>query len=173
MQPTEAHAVLKFLIPIVELEHETTKRVIAAVPEGQEEYRPDPVSKTALELASHIAESEVWFLTGAARGEFPAYGRGDGDGASPFEKAADVLAWYEQEFPKALAEVKRMTPEQAAKTFSMFGRFTQSAIGFISLALRHSAHHRGQLSAYLRSMGSKVPSIYGDSADTKAQQATA
>jgi uncharacterized damage-inducible protein DinB len=36
------------------------------------------------------------------------------------------------------------------------------------MMLRHSAHHRGQLSAYLRAMGGKVPSIYGPSADTMA-----
>lgn len=29
----------------------------------------------------------------------------------------------------------------------------------------HAAHHRGQLSVYLRLMGEKVPSIYGPSAD--------
>jgi uncharacterized damage-inducible protein DinB len=29
----------------------------------------------------------------------------------------------------------------------------------------HNAHHRGQLATYLRPMGSKVPSIYGGSAD--------
>ena len=31
--------------------------------------------------------------------------------------------------------------------------------------IRHTVHHRGQLSAYLRPMGSKVPQIYGGSAD--------
>jgi uncharacterized damage-inducible protein DinB len=40
------------------------------------------------------------------------------------------------------------------------------AVEFLSLTLRHSAHHRGQLSAYLRAMGGKVPPIYGPTADT-------
>jgi uncharacterized damage-inducible protein DinB len=47
----------------------------------------------------------------------------------------------------------------------MFG-MQMPALQFLSLALRHSVHHRGQLSAYLRSAGSKVPAIYGPSADT-------
>jgi uncharacterized damage-inducible protein DinB len=33
--------------------------------------------------------------------------------------------------------------------------------------VRHGVHHRGQLSAYLRPMGAKVPSIYGPSGDSK------
>ncbi|MDQ3419050.1 MAG: DinB family protein [Acidobacteriota bacterium] len=37
---------------------------------------------------------------------------------------------------------------------------------------RHTVHHRGQLSAYLRAAGSKVPSIYGPSADTAITAAT-
>ena len=31
--------------------------------------------------------------------------------------------------------------------------------------MNHSIHHRGQLSSYLRCMGAKVPSIYGESYD--------
>ena len=33
--------------------------------------------------------------------------------------------------------------------------------------LNHWAHHRGQMSVYLRLLGAKVPSIYGPSADDK------
>jgi uncharacterized damage-inducible protein DinB len=41
------------------------------------------------------------------------------------------------------------------------------------MSLKHGIHHRGQLSAYLRPMGAKVPSIYGPSADEKTQSAEA
>jgi uncharacterized damage-inducible protein DinB len=34
----------------------------------------------------------------------------------------------------------------------------------------HSVHHRGQLSAYLRPMGAKVPSIYGESYDAAQER---
>lgn len=57
-----------------------------------------------------------------------------------------------------------------------FAVFTLPAISYIGLMLSHSVHHRGQLSTYLRPMGSKIPRIYGGSADepidlsqTKAQ----
>jgi uncharacterized damage-inducible protein DinB len=44
---------------------------------------------------------------------------------------------------------------------------------YLNLSLKHSVHHRGQLSAYLRPMGAKVPSIYGPSADEPLQAASA
>ena len=46
---------------------------------------------------------------------------------------------------------------------------TLIAAAFIGMANNHSTHHRGQLAAYLRAMGSKVPPIYGDSADYPVQ----
>jgi uncharacterized damage-inducible protein DinB len=41
----------------------------------------------------------------------------------------------------------------------------------IGSQLNHGIHHRGQLMTYLRPMGSKVPSIYGGSADEPFQGA--
>ena len=39
---------------------------------------------------------------------------------------------------------------------------------FLVSGLSHTIHHRGQLSSYLRSMGAKVPAIYGESYDSAA-----
>jgi len=50
-----------------------------------------------------------------------------------------------------------------------FGMMQQPAAWYIGMANNHSTHHRGQLAAYLRAMGSKVPPIYGDSADYPMQ----
>ena len=40
-------------------------------------------------------------------------------------------------------------------------------VNFLAMVIKHSVHHRGQLSTYLRPMGGKVPGIYGPSADTQ------
>lgn len=45
------------------------------------------------------------------------------------------------------------------------GMFQQPAVLYLHLLMHHSIHHRGQLSTYLRPMGAKVPSIYGESYD--------
>src|SRR5438046_10549247 len=64
----------KFLLGMslarLDMEHQTTKRVIESVPLDKGDYRPDPVAKTALELAWHIVASEQRFLSGICSGAF-------------------------------------------------------------------------------------------------------
>ncbi|MEZ4457981.1 MAG: DinB family protein [Gemmatimonadales bacterium] len=57
-----------------------------------------------------------------------------------------------------------MAGKDLAKTIDFFG-FMQGLVGFMGMGNNHGIHHRGQLAAYLRAMGSKVPTIYGGSAD--------
>jgi len=52
--------------------------------------------------------------------------------------------------------------------------FKLPAVAFLQLSMSHTIHHRGQLTSYLRSMGAKVPSIYGESYDdAQARKAAA
>ena len=55
--------------------------------------------------------------------------------------------------------------EKLAATVDFFGIMQMPNATYLGFANNHSVHHRGQLAAYLRAMGSKVPAIYGDSAD--------
>jgi uncharacterized damage-inducible protein DinB len=57
-------------LPALKNEHRVTRKIIEAVPADQGDYRPDAVSKSALELAWHIASAENFFLDGVAAGEF-------------------------------------------------------------------------------------------------------
>jgi uncharacterized damage-inducible protein DinB len=50
------------------------------------------------------------------------------------------------------------------KTVDFFGT-KGPAVTFFAAMNNHMIHHRGQLAAYLRAAGSKVPAIYGMSAD--------
>src|SRR5579872_2259262 len=59
-------------------EAEITKRVIAAVPDAASGYKPDPNSRTAKELAWHLANTDIQFLDGNSRkqaGELGGHGR--------------------------------------------------------------------------------------------------
>ena len=69
----------------------------------------------------------------------------------------------------------RKVPDALLKVIT-FAIFSFPAIAYLGLMTSHSIHHRGQLSTYLRPMGSKIPAIYGGSADepvdlTAAQRA--
>lgn len=163
MNPEQAAFVAQMFVQGLEREYATTKKVLAAVPENGKNYRPDPNSRTAFEIASHIASSDVWFLRGIAKGEF-----GPGED-QPFASVAEIVAFYDKEFPAALAKVKALAPDKLTKMVQAFGVFNLPAVAYLGFMNNHSIHHRGQLAAYLRPMGAKVPSIYGGSFDEPFQ----
>ena len=158
-----AKVIADFILSDYEHERAPTKRVIAAVPSGQESYSPSGKCMTSLDLAWHIASSELFFLDGICSGKF-----GPGPKRPEHVKSAqDVLSWYDENLPPAIARTRSLPPEQLAKDIDFFGIMQLTGVGYLTLMVKHSAHHRGQLSAYLRPMGAKVPGIYGPSGDTQ------
>lgn len=145
------------------LEHEmqTTKKVIAAVRDDKRDFRLDPKSRTAWELAWHIATVDVQFLNEIAEGKFSMEPRFKEEP----KNTAEMAEWYEKNFKAGLEKVRAMTPEQLVTVLNFYDAFHLPAFAYLSFCEKHSIHHRGQLAAYLRPMGSKVPSIYGGSAD--------
>ncbi len=145
-------------------ESRATRKVIAGIPEDQKSYRPDPKARNAHELAWHIACEDVEFLNKIADMKIAMT-------TPPPAPAtiAEVLRWYEENFPKAIQRVREMTPEQLMTPVPFFGFRAEPLFQYLILLNNHSVHHRGQLSTYLRPMRSKVPSIYGGSADEPFQ----
>ena len=82
------------------------------------------------------------------------------------KNSADLSRWYTGNFEPRFDKLTKLSNDQLLKIVDFRGMFQLPAVGFIQLALNHSIHHRGQLSMYLRPMGAKVPSIYGESHDT-------
>jgi uncharacterized damage-inducible protein DinB len=136
--------------------------VIARIPE-RSDYRPDPKARTAREIAWLIVREEVVL----------------GEG---FEKGA--LDWAEIPTPATVAEIlevydrhhdlvtRHMRNANAARwdgqlPFRFDGKEVFSASGYDQAwgFLLDMIHHRGQISTYLRPMGSTVPQIYGPTAD--------
>jgi len=162
LAPDQAKFVLGMALPTLRNEHQTTRRVIEAIPLDKGDYRPDAVSKTALELAWHIVASEHRFFSGIPVGAFD---------FSPIPRpesaanSAGIAAWFEESFAGNLRKLEELSGEQLARSMDFRGMFQLPAVGFVQLALNHTIHHRGQLSVYLRPMGGKVPSIYGESYD--------
>jgi uncharacterized damage-inducible protein DinB len=162
LSAAQAKGLAEFLLADLATERETNKRVIEAVPEGKEGYSPDPKSMTAINLAWHIASAEWFFLQSVCEGKFEA---GESSRPENIRNAKDVLAWYEQTVPPVLARASALSGEQLAQVIDFFGMFQAPAAVYLNLLIKHGVHHRGQLSAYLRPMGAKVPGIYGPSAD--------
>jgi uncharacterized damage-inducible protein DinB len=163
MNADEATFLRDFLCETMAREAAATKKVLAALPEDKKDYRPDARSRTAWELAQHLAGADVWFLTSIADGKFV----WAGDTKLPVENVAELVSWYDAQLKAALARVNAMTPEQLTAPLDFFGMWTQPCAAFLGLASHHSVHHRAQLGTYLRPMGAKVPAMYGESADER------
>ncbi|HXB53707.1 MAG TPA: DinB family protein [Vicinamibacteria bacterium] len=151
-------------LPSLHAEYPTTKKVIAAIPADKADYRPDSISRSALDLAWHIVTAENRFLEAVLSGAFDLTPRPRPDTVlSP----ADVNSWYEERFATSIARLKGLSGDQLLKTIDFRGVFRLPAVSFIQIALNHSIHHRGQLTMYLRPLDAKVPSIYGESYDAR------
>lgn len=142
-------------------ELEVTKKVLAAVPDAQREYRPDPHARTAWELAWHLASCDVQMTDEIADHKFQLEPRFKEEP----KNVKDLVDWYDKNFKRAMDRVSAMTPEQLSTPVDFLGAFNLPVVFYLSFINNHSIHHRGQLSTYLRPMGSKVPSIYGGSYD--------
>jgi uncharacterized damage-inducible protein DinB len=81
-------------------------------------------------------------------------------------KPADAVARYKETMPPALGRIRGLSGDQLITSIDLFGMIQAPRVNFLAMAVKHSVHHRGQLSTYLRAMGGKVPGIYGPSADT-------
>ena len=171
MTPDHATLILNSVgLPSLHAEHAVTKNVIAAIPADKAEYRPDSVARSAIDLAWHIVTAENRFLEAVLSGAFDLapWARPD-----TVRSPAEVNAWYEERFARNVERLKSVSGEQLLKTIDFRGVFQFPAVIYVQLALNHSIHHRGQLSMYLRPMGAKVPSIYGESYDARmAREAT-
>jgi uncharacterized damage-inducible protein DinB len=159
MTPEQVQIVQQLALMNLENEAKTTQRVIAAIPADNPNYKPDPISMSSLELAKHLAHTELKILEGAITGKFDFSG-GPADSA---KTPADVAAWYGQELDKLLPQLKALPSDQAARIVDFMGFLQMPAVLYINMAISHTIHHRGQLSAHLRAAGGKVPAIYGPS----------
>jgi uncharacterized damage-inducible protein DinB len=159
MTPDQAKAVVASVGQQLQGEWMTTYKVLAAVPEAKRDYKPEGNSRSAWELATHMAGADIWFLNGILAGKFDAPSED-----APAPTVSGLADWYKHEFPSRLERVLAMDGQKLSQTIDFFG-MKMPAAQYLVFTLAHMVHHRGQLSTYLRPMGGKVPSIYGGSFD--------
>jgi uncharacterized damage-inducible protein DinB len=158
MNADQAKAAAELVGQQLQNEWKTTFKVLTAIPEAKKDYKPDPAARPAAELATHLAAADVWFLNGVVNGKF------DDPTEPKFGSIQEIGDWYKQNFPKVLEQTLALDGAKLAQIVDFYG-MKMPAVNYMLFALVHMVHHRGQLAAYLRPMGGKVPSIYGGSYD--------
>ena len=138
-------------------ESKTTRNVIARIPEGSD-YRPDPKSRTAKEIAWQIVCEEKMIIDALETGKV--------EWAPPPipDTMKAVLEAYETQSAGMAHRWSTLPAERWSGNLDFFGK-TRPAAPMAWSFLFDIVHHRGQITTYLRPMGSTVPQIYGPSGD--------
>ena len=159
-------ALIDGMLQELEQEAQTTRRVLARVPDNQLTWRPHKKARTLGELALHVAIVPGAVATMAAQPQMQAPQFID---PSP-NSASELIPALDESIEKAKSVLTGMDDATLNATFRMMqGEREVFAIPRVlmlrSIMLNHWYHHRGQLSVYLRELDVPIPSIYGPSAD--------
>ena len=138
-------------------ETRTTRKVLSRIPEGSA-YRPDPKSRTAKEIAWQILCEEKMIIDALENGK--------AEWTPPPEPPTmkEVAETYERQSTEIVRRLHALPAARWEGELEFFGR-KRSAAHMAWGFLFDIIHHRGQITTYLRPMGSTVPQIYGPSAD--------
>ena len=138
-------------------EAKTTRKVLSRIPEGST-YRPDPKSRTAAEIAWQIACEEKMIIEAVENGTAV------WNQPPPPATIKQLVEIYDKQSADIVRRWKALPAERWNGTLEFFGGQRPSAPMAWSF-LFDIVHHRGQITTYLRPMGSTVPQVYGPSAD--------
>jgi uncharacterized damage-inducible protein DinB len=161
----------EFLAAQVEREAPISGRVLERVPEGRHDWKPHEKSMPLGYLAPLVATMPGWIAMAITLDELD-LAPPDGPKWQPTEwkTTADLARLLEESVAKARAALSATDDDHLRTPWRLLvaGRVVDENPRHVVISdtLTHLAHHRGQLSVYLRLTGSPVPSIYGPSADS-------
>jgi uncharacterized damage-inducible protein DinB len=148
-----------------------SRKAIEQVPEGKGDWKPHDKSMALGRLAPLSATMLGWHVLMIEQDELDLDDPSSGEQfrTQPVGTRAEMLKALEDNVAKSRKALKGTTEEHLKKpwTLKLGGQviLEQPRHEVIADTFSHLAHHRGQLTVYLRLLGAKVPAIYGPSAD--------
>lgn len=147
-----------FLLDTYETEILKITGIWGAFPDSEMDYRPHPKSRSVIEQMEHQVQSEGRWMK-------MMLGIDTGD-PNPGERSKrGFIEKYAADAERRLAILRAMPVEWWREPINFFD-VVRSRAWVMTRRITHSAHHRGQLVAYLRMLDQRVPSVYGPTADT-------
>jgi uncharacterized damage-inducible protein DinB len=163
----------EFLLAELNREVDRSRRALEQVPEGKYDWKPHEKSMAFGYLAELIATMPSWVAMQVAKNDLDV---APADGSTmkqePKKTSAALIQALDKSAADARAALEKTTDEHLNTNWQLKARGNVVQQGaryaMIQDTLNHWAHHRGQMTVYLRLMGAKVPALYGPSADDKS-----
>lgn len=156
-------------------EAERNRRALEQIPDGQHEWKPHDKSMGFGYLAELVATMPSWVTMEVAQDELDlAPAGGSNWKKEPMTTSADYLKAHDKAMANARAALQNTTDEHLMTPWRLLvsGQVVLEAPRHVMIrdTINHLAHHRGQMTVYLRLLGATVPALYGPSADDKRFQ---
>ena len=171
MTPHSFHMNLTDLF-LAELDREAaaTSRVLERVPEGRPDWKPHPRSMTLGRLAALVAGMPGWIAMMIQTDEFDFAPPGVTPDHPELGSVKELVALLDSSTAKAREALLNTDDDHLLTNWKLKaqGRVVTEVPRYLNIrdgVFNHLAHHRGQLTVYLRLTESRVPAIYGPSAD--------
>lgn len=161
-----------FFLQQLDRETAASRKALERVPEGKNSWKPHERSMEMGYLAALVASMPRWIAmmidTEELNLDKP---ESQNFRPKPQDSTAALLKLADESKSTAEAALKNTTEMHLAATwkFVMGAKALNEAPRYQQIAdvFTHMAHHRGQLTVYLRLNEAKVPAIYGPSADER------
>lgn len=161
----------ELLIADIEREAEATRKVLAKVPEGKTTWKPHEKSMEMGYLAYLVGTMVSWVDFIVNRDELDiAPASGQSMRPSKLPEGGELRKQHDEAVQKAIAALRSTGDDHLMTHWKLLahGKTMMDAPRHVMIrdtVVNHLAHHRGQLTVYLRLVGAGVPAIYGPSAD--------
>ena len=148
-----------------------TRRVLERVPEGRNEWKPHEKSMPLGRLAALVAGMPSWLAMMIDKDEFDLNPPGGSSGSfqTNFRTTADLLKTMEDGVSSARTALQKTNDDHLMKPWRLLvsGKTVAEHPRHVMMrdSINHLAHHRGQMTVYLRLNNLPVPAVYGPSAD--------
>ena len=157
-----------YLMEALESEARASRAVLERVPEGKPEWQPHPKSMRLGYLSALVATMPAWIEMMILQNELDL--RPGTFSPQEMSTRKELVAALDASVAKAKAALAGTTDDHLAKNwqFKVNGQVVSDLPRHTMIrdsVFHHQAHHRGQLTVYLRLNDSSVPAIYGPSAD--------
>jgi uncharacterized damage-inducible protein DinB len=164
----------EFLLAELDREVDRSRRALEQVPDGKYDWKPHEKSMIFGYLVNMVATIPTWITMEITQDELDVAPTAAKMEQKRMETSEELLQALDKAATDARAAFAQTTDEHLRTSWRLLARgqvvMESPRYVFIQDTINHWAHHRGQMTVYLRLLGAKVPALYGPSADDNSFQ---